>query len=83
MFILVNIIFFSKSCFYSSSDTKIEIFEAEYPGVCEAMMKRHDEMTEADALKNKYRRGRVPFANHETNKNEYVYVISFSPSNNF
>jgi hypothetical protein len=47
------------------------------------MMKRHDEMTEADALKNKYRRGRVAFANHETNKNEYVYVISFSPSNNF
>jgi hypothetical protein len=42
------------------------------------MMKRLDEMTEADALKNKYREGRVPSVNRKTNNKEYVYATSFS-----
>jgi len=81
MFILVNVNLFSKSSFYSSSDIKIEKFEDEYNGTCPVMIKRRDEMTEADALKNKYTNGRVAFFNDKKNKNEYVYVTSLSSSN--
>lgn len=36
------------------------------------MMKRRSEMTEVEALKNKYRDGLVPILNPRTNKNDYV-----------
>jgi hypothetical protein len=38
------------------------------------MIKRHNEITEAEAVAKKYRDGRVLCVNYETNKNEYVYV---------
>lgn len=46
-------------------------------------MRRRDEMTQAEALKHKYRSGRVPFTNPETNNRQYMYVFSFSPYRNF
>ncbi|CAF1118318.1 unnamed protein product [Rotaria sordida] len=54
------------------SDNCIEKFEAEDTGVCEAMMKELDEITETEALQKKYRNGRVPIINYETNRNEYL-----------
>ncbi|CAF4320711.1 unnamed protein product, partial [Rotaria sordida] len=36
------------------------------------MMKELDEQTETEALQKKYRNGRVPIINYETNKNEYL-----------
>ncbi|CAF5028058.1 unnamed protein product, partial [Rotaria sp. Silwood1] len=53
-------------------DDHIEKFEAETMGICTAMIKRYDEMTEVEALKNKYKDGRVPFVNYETNENGYM-----------
>lgn len=82
MFILVNKNVFFKTCFYSSSDTNIEKFEGEYPGVC-AAIRGHDEMTEAEALEKQYVKARVEITNPRTNKSENMYVISFYSLNNF
>lgn len=81
MFILVNTNFFTISYLFSSGDTNIEKFEVESTGTCEAMMKRREEMAEIDALRHKYRSGRIPFFNYQKNKNEYAYVTSFSSFN--
>ncbi|CAF3280764.1 unnamed protein product [Rotaria socialis] len=56
---------------YCSTDENIDKFEIETEGVCPIMMKRKEEISEAEALQKKYRDGRVPFFNCETNKNEY------------
>jgi len=57
---------------YSPFDDHIEKFEVETMGTCEAMIKRYNEMTEEEALTKKYRDGRVPFVNYETNENRYM-----------
>lgn len=40
------------------------------------MMKKHHEIVEAEALKNKYKDGRVAIINCQTNKAEYMCVVS-------
>ncbi|CAF4565775.1 unnamed protein product, partial [Rotaria socialis] len=55
-----------------SCDVYIENFEEEVISVCQAMMKGQHEMTEADALKNKYKYGSVPMINCETNESGYI-----------
>jgi len=57
---------------YSPCDDYIEKFEVETMGICGAMIKRYGEMTEEEARTNKYRDGRVPFVNYETNENGYM-----------
>jgi hypothetical protein len=57
---------------YRPSDDHIEKFEVETMGTCAAMIKRYDEMTEEEALTKKYRNGRVPYTNYETNENGYM-----------
>ncbi|CAF1452096.1 unnamed protein product [Rotaria sordida] len=54
-----------------SNDECIDKFEIETEGVCSTMVKRPEEMNEAEALQKKYRDGRVPLFNCETNTNEY------------
>ncbi|CAF1408549.1 unnamed protein product [Rotaria magnacalcarata] len=54
-----------------STDENIDKFEIETEGVCPIMVKRREEISEAEALQKKYRDGSVPFFNCETNKNEY------------
>ena len=57
---------------FRTCDDHIEKFVAETVGICGAMIKGYDDMTETDALKRKYRDGRVPFVNYETNEKGYV-----------
>ncbi|CAF2080423.1 unnamed protein product [Rotaria magnacalcarata] len=54
-----------------STDENSDKFEIETEGVCPITVKRREEISEAEALQKKYRDGRVPFFNCETNKNEY------------
>ncbi|UJR12328.1 hypothetical protein I4U23_016505 [Adineta vaga] len=49
-------------------DDCIENFEAETTGVCGAMIERYDEMIETKAIERKYRDGRVPFVDNETDE---------------
>ncbi|CAF1135500.1 unnamed protein product [Adineta ricciae] len=53
-------------------DDHIENFEVETMGVCGAMIKRYDEMSETEATERKYRDGRVPFVDSETDEKEYI-----------
>ena len=41
-------------------------------GVCGAMIKRYEEMTETEAIKRKYIDGRVQLINDETNTDAYT-----------
>ena len=51
-------------------------FEAESVGKCTAMVKRLDEIEEADTFDEPMITGRVALLNAETNQKEYVYVMS-------
>ncbi|CAF4161376.1 unnamed protein product, partial [Rotaria sordida] len=53
-----------------STDEHIDKCEIESEGVCPVMVKRREEMCEAKALQKKYKDGRVPLFNCETNTNE-------------
>jgi hypothetical protein len=46
------------------------------------MIKRYDEMTQVDALKHKYRDGKIPLISYETNRTENVYDALFISSDN-
>lgn len=46
------------------------------------MMKRYAEMTQAEALKKKYRDGKISLINYETNRTEKVYDALFISSDN-
>jgi hypothetical protein len=56
----------------SPCDERIENFDDETMGVCGAMIKQHDEMTETEAIKKNYRDGRVPIVNDQTNERGYM-----------
>ena len=57
---------------HSPCDDHIEKFETESMGICQALIKRYEEMTEEEAHIKKYRDGRVPFLNYETHENGYM-----------
>ncbi len=71
----MSISFLPQLILCSPYDDHFEKFEIETVGICGAMIKRSDEITEMEARKGKYRNGRASFINCETNKNEYVYVF--------
>jgi hypothetical protein len=68
----LSILFLSQAILCSPCDDHTDTFEVETARVCGAMIKRRDELTEEEPHKQKYRDGKVPLINYETNKNEYL-----------